>query len=208
MLIDEIEREIAGPREAAEDSESDVPEIDLGSVEISDDCEIGEFPPELQWLNRPAVIERVQTSCKHLKRDGGIEAFGRDLLGNVPTMMFCFLPILALVMKLLYAGSRRYYVEHLLFFVHYHSYFYLAAAFVIGFARVPDAVFPGQGVISGFMIAALVFYTPYYLFRSMRVVYGQHWLVTFIKFIALNVAYFAGLIITFALTALITALLV
>ncbi len=200
-LIDDIEAEITSLPEPETSN-------DVGPLSISPDCQVSEFPPELQWLNRPAVIERITSSCKRLKREGGAEAFAKDLLGNVPTMMFCFLPVLALVMKLLYAASRRYYVEHLLFFVHFHSYFYLAAAVTVGVSRLPDGLFPGQGAVAGLLTAALVLYSPYYLFRSMRVVYAQHWLVTFIKFVVLNVAYFTGLLITFALTALVTALFV
>ena len=40
--------------------------------------------------------------------------------------MFVFLPLLALVMKLLYWRPRRYYVEHLLFLVHNHAFVFLA----------------------------------------------------------------------------------
>ena len=40
-------------------------------------------------------------------------------------MMFIFLPLIAVVMFVLYLGSGRYYVEHLLFFVHFHAFFFL-----------------------------------------------------------------------------------
>ena len=42
--------------------------------------------------------------------------------------MFVFLPLLALVMKLLYWRPKRYYVEHLLFLVHNHAFVFLALA--------------------------------------------------------------------------------
>ena len=40
--------------------------------------------------------------------------------------MFVFLPLLALVMKLLYWRPKRFYVEHLLFLVHNHAFVFLA----------------------------------------------------------------------------------
>ena len=44
--------------------------------------------------------------------------------------MFVFLPLLALVMKLMYWRPKRYYVEHLLFLVHNHAFVFLALAIV------------------------------------------------------------------------------
>ena len=173
---------------------------------MSEDCDASGFSGPLEWLNTPAVIDRLEGACERLKTDVGREAFAKDLLSNVPTMMFVFLPIIALVMKFLYIGSRRYYVEHLLFFVHFHSFYYLFAAITVAVARMPDELFPGQAAITGLLIAALVLYSPYYLFRSMRVVYAQHFLVTFVKFLVLNVAYFTGLLLTFAGTVVVTAL--
>ncbi|MEM9055955.1 MAG: DUF4286 family protein [Pseudomonadota bacterium] len=198
----------AADGDADEDSADDDAEPGGAVLRFGDDCELDAFPDELKWLEKPAVVARFKASCERFQTAAGRNAFAKDLLGNVPTMMFVFLPIMAFVMKFLYAGSRRYYVEHLLFFVHFHSFYYLLAAFTVGLARLPDALFPGQGTLSGILIAALVLYSPYYLFRSMRVVYGQHWLITFTKFLVLNVAYFTGLVLTFTVTALVTALLV
>ena len=51
--------------------------------------------------------------------------FGRALRHNLPKMMFIFLPLIALVSLVLYAFRRRTYVEHLLFYVHYHAFAFL-----------------------------------------------------------------------------------
>ena len=44
---------------------------------------------------------------------------------------FVFLPLMALVMTLLYWFPRRYYVEHLVFFLHNHAALYLAMSLEI-----------------------------------------------------------------------------
>ncbi|MEL7448142.1 MAG: DUF4286 family protein [Pseudomonadota bacterium] len=197
-----------GP-DAATDDDTQQDGIRLSTSDgefMSEDCKVLGFSEEMEWLNTPAVVDRLEGACERLKTDVGREAFAKDLLSNVPTMMFVFLPIIALVMKFLYIGSRRYYVEHLLFFVHFHSFYYLFAAITVAVARLPEELFFGQGAITSLLIAALILYSPYYLFRSMRVVYAQHFLFTFAKFLVLNVAYFTGLLMTFAGTVVVTAL--
>ncbi len=133
--------------------------------------------------------------------------FRNELLGNLPKMMFLFLPLLALVMKFLYPWSKRYYVEHLLFFVHFHSYFFLALTITILYGLLPD-FFPGQGVAGGILIAIVSIWTPFYLARAMRNVYGQMWIVRFAKYLVLVVAYVISFVITAAVGALFTLLTV
>ena len=71
-----------------------------------------------------ALEAKVRAACRKIAADG--KGFGRAVYENVPKMMFIFLPLIAMVMFVLYLGSGRYYVEHLLFFVHFHSFFFLA----------------------------------------------------------------------------------
>jgi hypothetical protein len=116
-------------------------------------------------------------------------------------MMFIFLPLIALVMFTLYLGSGRYYVEHLLFFVHYHSFFFLAgiavllldnlASWFVG-TRAEGAFDAAQGLL-GF---ALMIYIPYYLYRAMRRVYGQGRIVTLVKYSLLFVGYLVFMTLT------------
>ena len=53
-----------------------------------------------------------------------IHGLGRLLW--VVEWMFIFLPLIAAVVAVLYIRSGRYYVEHLLFVVHFHAFFFLA----------------------------------------------------------------------------------
>ena len=143
--------------------------------------------------------------CERVTAEGGAKRFVADLIDNLPGMMFFFLPIIAVVMKLLYPLARRYYVEHLLFFVHYHSFFFLALAISVLVSRLPGAI-PGQDLTSNLLSVALIFYAPIYLFVAMRRVYGQHFIVTSLKFVALMAAYFTSLLTVFVLVVVFTAL--
>src|SRR4029453_1583664 len=116
--------------------------------------------------NRPLL----RWSCSKIVSDK--QSFGRALWENVPKMMFMFLPLIALVMAVLYLGSGRYYVEHLLFFLHYHAFFFLAGIvrlLVDRFAAATTGAVSGLfGTAEGFVIAALVVYVPVFSFLPMR----------------------------------------
>lgn len=152
-----------------------------------------------------ALETRARRACERLTAKGGVQRFVADLVDNLPGMMFFFLPVIALVMKLLYPLSRRYYVEHLLFFLHFHAFFFVLATLTLLLSRVPAAV-PGQDVAATLTTLVAVFYTPAYLYVAQRRVYGQGRLLTFMKFVLLLSAYFVSLLLLVVLVMLFTAL--
>lgn len=161
------------------------------------------WPEGMEWANQWLSSERLQTACRKIVADHGA-SFTRALLENIPVMMFIFVPLMAVVMKLLYPLTGRYYAEHLLFLVHYHAFFYLlmSAGLVLGW------VFDGERLSD--WPAALLFafssvYIPVYLFRAMRVVYEQGRLLTTVKYLALGIAYFTSLLLLLVSTMTITA---
>jgi hypothetical protein len=129
-----------------------------------------------------------------MKKDDGRQ-FLRNLYDNIPIALIVLLPIMAFVLKLLYPLSRRYYVEHLLFFVHFHAFLFLILTLQILIGRL-NALLPTPRAVGILFIVAASFYVPVYLFVAMRRVYGQGRLVTAFKYIVLSVSYFAGFTIT------------
>ncbi len=113
----------------------------------------------------------------------------------MPLALIVLLPIMAFVLKALYPLSRRYYVEHLLFFVHFHAFAFLILTLQILLGRV-NSMLPTPEVIGILVIVAASFYVPVYLFIAMRRVYGQGRLITAAKYVALTVAYMAGFTFT------------
>ena len=142
------------------------------------------------WLQRRLTPERLQRICERTQIDGG-RAFLDKLLDNIPAALIILLPLMAFVLKALYPLSRRYYVEHLLFFVHFHAFFFMILSLQILLMRlsawlhIPEAL-----AILTVVIAS--FYVPVYLFMAMRRVYGQGRIITFIKYIGLVIAYVFG----------------
>jgi len=141
---------------------------------------------------------RLREACRKIVADQ--QSFGRAMFENVPKMMFIFLPLIAAVMGVLYVRSGRYYVEHLLFVVHFHAFFFLAGIVVILLDRLADLLSGGAAeavtVAQGFLGVALVFYVPWYLLKAMRRVYEQSWWKTIPKFVLLGFAYFFSLVFT------------
>lgn len=142
---------------------------------------------------------RLRQACNKIVNDS--KGFGRALYDNVPKMMFIFLPLIAGLMYVLYLGSGRYYVEHLLFFVHYHAFFFLGGMAVVLLERIAGLLGPGRigGILDSagkLLIVILIFYVPYYLYRAMRRVYGQGRFFTLVKYSILGVGYLFFLTLT------------
>jgi hypothetical protein len=142
---------------------------------------------------------RLREACRKIVAD--TPSFGRALFENIPKMMFIFLPLIAVVLYVLYLGSGRYYVEHLLFVVHYHAFFFLGGIVILMLERAKTWT-EGTGAgtafnaVEGVVTAAFVLYIPWYLYRAMRRVYGQGRIVTLIKYSTLGVAYLFSMVIT------------
>lgn len=141
-------------------------------------CEFDLDAPSLEWLE-----PRLKRGCLRLSAEGGTELLGRAFMANVPRMLFLFLPIIAFVMMLMYWMPRRYYVEHLLFFVHNHSFAFLL------FMLVMLVTAPLSEGLGGLLTFAAFVYAVWYLFRSMRVVYGQGRSLTLAKYVSLALVY-------------------
>jgi hypothetical protein len=165
-----------------------------------DDLDTADLP---RWLASRLTPERLRLMCDRIVADDG-RAFLNELLDNVPAALFVLLPLMALVLKVLYPLSKRFYVEHLLFVVHYHAFVFLIltlqvlAARLSSLLRVPDTL----NDVIGF---AMAMYVPVYLYKALRRVYEQGRIFTIVKFLILTFAYFAGLIIIFGMVALFAA---
>ena len=141
---------------------------------------------------------RIRDACRKIVADQ--QGFGRALFNNVPKMMFLFLPLIAAVLSVLYLRSGRYYVEHLLFVVHFHAFFFLAGIVALLLdllaLQLPASVVGAANAAEALLGTVLVFYVPWYLLKAMRRVYAQSWWKTLPKFTILGLAYFVSLAFT------------
>ena len=161
-----------------------------------------------EWIKKRFTDERVKEICER-NNARGRDNFADAIADYIPVALIVLLPLMALVLKLLYPLSRRYFVEHLLFFVHFHAFFFLMLVLQILFAGFTGLLGPEGGSIDGLSTLIIViasFYIPVYLYKAMRLVYGQGHLVTIFKYLILLVAYLTGATFTM-LGALLLAVL-
>jgi len=165
-------------------------------IEVDGDCDVESADLEElpDWIARRLTAERLNRICEKTQIDGG-KAFIDKLLDNIPAALIILLPLMAFVLKALYPLSKRYYVEHLLFFVHFHAFFFLILTLQILLMRISTMLAIPEAVPI-VTIVVTSFYVPVYLFKSMRRVYGQGWLVTFLKFAVLLISYLFGFFAT------------
>lgn len=118
------------------------------------------------------------------------QGFWNDVLYHtVPKVMFVFLPLVALLLKLFYIRRKQLYMEHLIFTLHCHALFFMAM--LLGVLVISLATHLGWPTgIKDWTGAAIKWYLAVYLFLALRNFYQQSWLKTFVKFCLLFIGYF------------------
>jgi len=109
---------------------------------------------------------------------------------------------MALVLKILYPLSRRYYVEHLLFVVHFHAFLFLALIVQRFGLMLLGTVGAGDAWLA---LVIVPLYATWYPYRGMRRVYGQGRTVTLLKYGLLLLAYAISFALLLAAAALLAA---
>jgi hypothetical protein len=153
---------------------------------------------EYNWLWAATLRPVMQQTCLRIRADHG-RSLAQSMRHNLPRAMFVFLPLLAGIMMLFYWRPRHYYVEHLLLLIHNHAFVFLALSLVWSL----DALVPP---IAGWLNFALFVYLVWYLYRSMRTVYGQGRWLTIAKFTALSFLYLVFGLVVFMLNFAYSAL--
>src|SRR5947207_10132682 len=92
--------------------------------------------------------------------------FISTLFSNLPYIMLCCIPLFALVLKVLYIRRRIFYIDHLIYALHIHTFFYTAMMLIalatIGLNRfAPVAV---AGWLIAFLWMALVMQVFLFIF--------------------------------------------
>jgi hypothetical protein len=130
--------------------------------------------------------------------------FLETLRSNIPAMMLCCIPLFAFILKILYIRKGRFYVEHLVYALHIHTFLYVAVIItslaVMGANRTVPAL---AGWITGLLVCAIVVQ----IFLSIRRVYKQGWFMTMVKFLFGGFVYFVILVLAVGATALVTLIL-
>jgi Protein of unknown function (DUF3667) len=131
--------------------------------------------------------------------------FISTLFSNLPYMMLCCIPLFALVLKVLYIRRRVFYIDHLIYALHIHSFFY-AAVMLNAVATIALTRF-APGAIAGWLIALLWIAFVTQIFLSIRYVYRQGWFFSIFKFLFGGFVYLMVLLAALAVTFFATLVL-
>jgi len=148
-----------------------------------------------KWLEQRAKEKMGEHGSK-------MALFIATLFSNLPYMMLCCIPLFALVLKVLYVRKRVFYIDHLVYALHIHSFAYLAIMLIVLITIGLNRSIPGT--FAGWIIAALWITFATQIFLSIRRVYRQGWFFTVFKFFLGGIAYLFVLAIALAATFFIT----
>jgi len=148
-----------------------------------------------KWLEQRAKEKMGEHGSK-------MALFIATLFSNLPYMMLCCIPLFAFVLKVLYVRKRIFYIDHLVYALHIHSFAYLAIMLIVLITIGLNRSIPGT--FAGWIIAALWITFATQIFLSIRRVYRQGWFFTVFKFFLGGIAYLFVLAIALAATFFIT----
>ena len=182
-----------------EPSPSPVPEGDQQKQQFG---KIGERPFVFSDGSKSSTpFERwIEARAKEKMGEKGTKMglFISTLFSNLPYMMLCCIPLFALVLKLLYIRRRLFYIDHLIYALHIHSFFY-AAVMLIVLATIGLTRF-APGAVAGWLIALLWIAFVTQIFLSIRYVYRQGWFFSIFKFLFGGFVYLIVLLAALAIT--------
>ena len=169
-----LEQTRAGEEPAPEGGTSGVDDIDISVPFVSAENEI----------KLKALFQKQIGKAKTIvEEDPG--AIVPVLLELSPPVIFCLLPLFALLLKLLYIGQRFYYAEHLVLALHSHSFVFMW----ITIYTVLELLLKGFPAVWTSISWAFAIWVPLYLWLSLKTVLRQGAFVTSFKFLVLGMAY-------------------
>jgi hypothetical protein len=131
-----------------------------------------------------------------------IQLFLITLMSNLPYMMLACIPLFAFVLKILYIRRRVFYIDHLVYALHIHTFAYVAIMLIILITIGLNRTVPGA--FAGWIIVLLWIIFAIQIFLSIRRVYRQGWFFTIFKFFAGGFVYLIVLLMALATTFFVT----
>ena len=128
--------------------------------------------------------------------------FISTLFSNLPYMMLCCIPLFALVLKVLYVRRRIFYIDHLIYALHIHTFLYAGVMLIVLATFGLNRVTPGA--LAGWLIAFLWIAFVTQIFLSIRYVYRQGWFLSIFKFLFGGFVYLMVLVFALAVTFFVT----
>jgi len=156
------------------------------------------------------VMDEINDKAQSLLKDP--KRLFDELFQLLPYMMFILLPIYAIFFKVFYLFSKRFYVEHLIFSLHNHSFLYttILIEFLLDYIQTTlqsNTDWLSQSIIfcCDWASSILLCWIVIYIVMALKRVYEQNWWLTIAKSLIFGFVYItllsSGLLVTFMLGA-------
>jgi hypothetical protein len=184
--------------EASESTDETDEPIDYDSIQFNDEPWDKETNPVVvpgspdflnEWVNNE--IEQSPQKAREIEKNPRLIV--DKIFDVLPVTMFILLPVAALLFKFWYLFAKRYYIEHLIFSLHNHSYIFVSMIISLLLGVLEDAC-----VTLEWQIAANVFewgaililaWIPFYFLFALKRVYQQGWFMTILKYGVIGLSY-------------------
>jgi hypothetical protein len=201
-----------------EDGESKPDEniFDSGQISFNDEPWDRETNPvDIKWAPvwvNDWINDEVEASPEKAERiNDNPNLIVEQVFEILPATMFILLPLVALIFKFWYLFSNRYYVEHLIFALHNHSFLFvslmLMLLLIVAEGRLSDAGAATAANVAEGLVIGLSIWMPIYLLVSLRHVYRQNWFLTLGKFGVIGISYITLLGLTTSVVAVLSFVL-
>jgi len=210
-LADEIRDDIKAATEDAQDDEDNDDGFQFNDKPWDRETNPLIIPMMPGWVNE-WVNEEIEGSPQKGKEIEANPDLIKDKVFDVlPVTMFVLLPIVALLFKFWYLFAKKYYIEHLIFALHNHSFIFVALliTMLLGYFstwREPAGEGSLTTAITWFSIVIWA-WIPVYLLVSLKRVYQQGWGMTVAKYSLIGMSYVVLLAFTAAMVALVSFVL-
>jgi len=210
---EEVDKALQQLAEAREESEGEKGEDSININGKPWDRETNPFIIEWMpdWVNDWVNDEIEQSPQKGKEIEANPDLIKEKIFDVLPATMFVLLPIVALLFKFWYLFAKKYYVEHLIFALHNHSFLFV----MLFIAMLLNALAgwletDAEGRIHttvSWVGIGIGFWIPIYFLVSLKRVYQQGWGMTVVKYCLIGMSYVLLLGLTTAFVALLSFVL-
>jgi len=194
--LDETLDEAEQALEEAHEGENE--DFNLGEIQFNDQPWDRETNPvDIKWLPdwlNERINDEIEGSPQKAEQINENPNLIVDKVFDIaPATMFVLLPVVALIFKFWYLFAKRFYVEHLIFSLHNHSFIYVNLTLILlcGLAVDMAAAREYATLANGlkWLIIAAWCWIPLYLLISLRTMYRQNWFLTLGKYLVIGISY-------------------
>jgi len=206
-LAADIESEIKAVEEAEEDEDS----ISFNGEPWDRETNPLIIPLVPDWVNDWVNDEIAESPQKGKEIEANPNLIKDKVFELLPVMMFMLLPIVALLFKFWYLFAKKFYVEHLIFALHNHSFLFVVLLLMMlanTFSGWQESSEEGPITAAVNVINVAIWtWIPIYLFISLKRVYQQGWGLTILKYSCIGISYMVLLTLATTFVALLSFVL-